>query len=302
MKLFPAFLIATALLLLPAGTFAAERDSIDMPALDAATVNIYCTYKSGSKNYSTTGTGIMLGDRGVILTNAHVVLPLLIENPKNKSGCAVRAGSPAREVYTASLLYLAPSWLEETLPALRKRVMRGSGDGDFALLYVASSTSSTSFPGLALPLIPSAPTEGEEVILAGYPAEGLGYKKTAKKLMYETDATEVASVHSFIRPFTDVLSLAPSSLARSGVSGGPVARSSGELVGLMTAVEQSEKKSERKLRAITLSYIDRAITLQTGLPLSLLISGNLDARAALTEAGLPDELVKDVASAQLRRR
>ena len=294
-------LFIIAVFLLPLGALAADETAISLPAVDAATVNIYCTYKSGSRSYSTTGTGIMLGTRGVVLTNAHVVLPLLIENPKNKAACSLRVGSPARKVHEASLLYISSEWLEEALPGLRKQVMRGTGDGDFALLYVASSTPETRFLGIDVPFVPVAPSEGEEVYLAGYPAEGLGYKKTAKNLLYQTDATEITSFHSFIRPFVDVLSLAPSPLGRSGVSGGPVVRSSGELVGLMTAVEQSNE-DERRLRAITLSYIDRAITLQTGLPLVLLVSGDLQARASLTRAALSDDLVEDVARAQLKRR
>ena len=281
-----------------------EVEALSIPAVDAATVNVYCTYRSGRRGYSATGTGILLGSRGVVLTNAHVVLPFLMRDSDGESiaDCKVRTGSPAKTLYTASLLYIDPDWIEDNLDTITSRTLRGTGEGDFALLYLKDAPAQVQFPGLPVPLLYSSIDEGQEVALAGYPAENLNYKTTAKRLAYKTATAEIVSLYSFAETSVDMITLSGSSLSRSGVSGGPVTRPTGELLGIMTAVEQAKKKDDRRLRAITLPYIDRMITADTGLPLALHLFGNLEARAALTDAALSPETLREITKAQLRVR
>lgn len=274
-------------------------------ALEEATVNIYCSYATGNKTYSSTGTGVFISSRGVILTNAHVVQPFLITyNKRTQGSCTIRTGSPARDAYTAELLYLSPEWVEQNVAELRKDEPKGTGEGDFALLYVTGATEGilpTSFPALTLSSGFPFVTEDEEVIAGGYPAQGLSFTKVRKNLARKTATSTITSVRYFERPWQDVLTLSPSTVGAPGVSGGPVVRSTGELLGIVTAIESGKTKENRAIRAITVPYINRLL-LSAGTSLSGILSGDLKTRAAITSTALTPELHKEVTSALFKRR
>lgn len=286
-----AFLVLFAVFfLLPQGVSAST--------LEEATVNIYCQYKSGSKIYSSTGSGVFISERGVVLTNAHVVQPFLVVGKKGK--CSIRTGSPARNTYTATLLYLSPTWTLERIDELKSKTPRGTGEGDFALLYITGSESGVlpaQFPVVPFDESVFLPLENEAVVLAGYPSGGLSFKKVEKKLTYEEDSTTVEAVRTFSRPYPDVLSLAPSSAGEPGVSGGPVLDSAGVLSAIATAIENTGSKKERSVRAITLFHIDRTLLTEAGTTLRTIIAGDLPTRAATTALGFTDELKKSVTKA-----
>jgi len=307
MKRLIVLLLLAVLFAPPLGASAAQKKEVagvSTSALTSATVNVYCTYRSGKRSYSATGSGVFVGSRGVVLTNAHVALPFLLEDTKGEdiANCHIRTGSPAKAAYRASLLYLDPSWIEKNLETIEEGALRGTGEGDFALLYVKDAPAGTVFPGLPVPFVYAPINESDDVILSGYPAENMSFKSTAKRLPYKAARSEIVSLYSFLDPYVDMVTIRGTELSRSGVSGGPVARASGELLGLMTAVENAKKKDDRKLRAITLSYIDRLVTQKTGIPLTLFINGDLNARAQAIEAAIPDELSREVTRAQLRSR
>src|SRR5688500_2914917 len=64
-----------------------------------ATVNLYCRLKAGKRTVSSSGSGIMIDERGIILTNAHVAQYFLLAGEKGRvtGWCSVRTGSPAKE-------------------------------------------------------------------------------------------------------------------------------------------------------------------------------------------------------------
>src|SRR3989344_56515 len=113
--------------------------------VEDATVNLYCRLKSGKTVYGTSGSGVFISDRGVILTNAHVAQYFLLakDTLRVKGECWVRIGSPAKATYTASVLYLSPSWIDANAAGLKKKQPTGTGEGDFALLYVTGAKSGT---------------------------------------------------------------------------------------------------------------------------------------------------------------
>ena len=59
-----------------------------------ALVNIYCTYRTPDYIRTNTGSGVIVSDSGVILTNANGAMVLLLEadDSDNKTECIVRSG------------------------------------------------------------------------------------------------------------------------------------------------------------------------------------------------------------------
>ena len=255
-------------------------------ALLDATVNLYCRVKSGNKTVSTTGTGVFIDSRGIILTNAHVAQYFLLSEGTSrlKSDCTVRVGSPAKDAYTADLLYLSPVWISKNAAELATKKPKGLGENDFALLYVTGAKKGgvlpTSFPTVPLKVATSF-AERDRVVVAGYPAGALNYADIKNKLMVVATSSTIASLRTFEVGKVDIVALSPSKAASSGVSGGPIVRD-GQLIAIVTTMSTTKKKGEGSLRGITIPYIDRAIREQTGLPLQTIYAGDLALRASTT--------------------
>lgn len=294
--------LLTVCFLAPGVTAAAPVDRVT-----DATVNVYCTYKSGRTTYSTTGSGFFIDPKGIIITNAHVAAPMLLIDKKGKpmSDCVIRTGSPARDTYTARVLYISDQWVSDNIPELRKGRPRGTGERDFALLQVVSAKQGdlpSYFPFTQIAYTGTV-GEGDPVIVAGYPAEGKSFKETRNKLELMTAAPSIEGMRFYVRPFADLLLISGSSLSASGASGGPITTADGLAIGMTTAVEQSKKDAEeRTLRAITLSYVDRTLTFEKGTPLSFVLRGDLDAIASSTKQSLSSDLLSDLRRALLKRK
>ncbi len=255
-----------------------------------ATVNLYCRVKVGNKEVSVTGTGVVIDARGVILTNAHVAQYFLLNGKDSKlsANCTVRAGSPAKDRYVAEVLYISKEWLSQNTEKSVKASAKGTGEHDYALLYVTKAKKGNlpaQFPIVPLGLA-TLVNKGGEVTVGGYPAGSLKYKDVRNKLKLLTATTTITSLQTFEAQTTDLITLSRSKVASYGVSGGPVT-SSGQVIGIVATMSTSKGTDEgASLRAITLSYINRAVMDETGLSLTALYSGDLTTRAALTRASI----------------
>lgn len=249
------------------------------PAQDA-TVNLLCRLKSGNKQYTTSGSGVFVSERGVILTNAHVAQYFLFTSGKGRvrGSCEVRTGSPAKKAYTAELLYLPSSWIDANADALKKQERKGSGEGDFALIYVTGATKGGTLPERFPYVQPSflAPVQGDTVTISGYPTYGRKLKDIQKKLQQVTTTSTIANVRSFSpsESIPELMTIASSSVASAGVSGGPVLRADNTLGGIVVT------KSDMQLRAITPFHMNSHITAETDTTLTGMLLGDLAARAA----------------------
>jgi S1-C subfamily serine protease len=252
-----------------------------------ALVNIYCTFTNDRTIRTTTGTGFIVSDRGVILTNAHVAQFLLLETTDalGESTCTVRNGSPAAARYEAELLYIPPAWVEEHAALIDADSPSGTGERDYALLHITKSIDSAPlparFPALALRTEPlTARAIRGTVTALGYPAlyaEG----DTATNLRSRTATTSISELFTFGSTEVDVLALRGSSMGQQGASGGPVINEDGYVIGMIATRGNDAKDGEGSLRAISIDHINRTITEETNNSIEKHLAGDIESRASV---------------------
>ncbi|HEY4514458.1 MAG TPA: trypsin-like peptidase domain-containing protein [Candidatus Paceibacterota bacterium] len=261
----------------------------------AAIVNIFCAARGGSLK-STSGTGVIMDPRGVILTNAHVAQYVLLSRDNRVDlSCVMRGGSPARDLWTAEVLYIPPVWLYEHAKEIKSARAMSTGEHDYALLRIIGSADEAEIP-INFPYLPIDTREAigfidDPILVASYPAEFLGGIASQFSLFPVSSITTIKDLLTFEFNSVDVLSLGGIIAAQSGSSGGAVANSWGRLIGVITTTSEGTTTSDRDLRALTLSYINRDMSKQTGLDLAGLLSGNIAEQAATFNSAKSPALV-----------
>ncbi|RJR14346.1 hypothetical protein C4585_00350 [Candidatus Parcubacteria bacterium] len=247
----------------------------------AALVNILCSSAGSIRPIS--GSGVIIDPRGIILTNAHVAqYVLLAQSGKVDLSCSVRTGSPARPAWKAGVLYIPQVWVNAHVNDLNaSQTVTGSGEHDYALLYISESIDGTPLSGSEanFSYLPTDSREaiaflGDEVIVAGYPAEFLGV--AAENSLYQlASITKIKQLLTFGSGSVDLISLGSVIEAQSGSSGGAITNPWGYLVGVITTTSAGVTVDKRDLRALTLSYINRDMKVQSGSTLDEFLDSNL---------------------------
>lgn len=254
-------------------------------ALDAL-VNIFCTYTTENYTKSTTGTGFFIDTDGVILTNAHVAQFLLLEGLVGEAECIIRTGNPATPSYEAELLYISPTWIQEHAQLINDQTPKGTGERDYALLYITSALENKPMPASfsALPFnteLLRLDIEDTEVFATGYPAELALSTAFDAPLIPKQATTTIAELMTFGSNYVDLFTIGGTQIGEHGSSGGPVVDADGYAIGIISTKGDDEKFGAGSLRAISLAYINRSIEEESGQSLLLNLSGNLPYRSKL---------------------
>ncbi len=271
---------------------AAVIESIDPKTAPAtaleALVNIYCTYTTSTYTKTTTGTGFFIDTDGVILTNAHVAQFLLLEGipGKGKSHCIIRTGNPAKPLYEAALLYISPAWILEHANLINDIAPKGTGERDYALLYVTAGLDKKPMP-IVFPTLPfdtnllTTRAIDTEVFATGYPAESMLREGIDAPLIPKQATTTIAELMTFGSNLVDLFTIKGTVIGEHGSSGGPIVDKEGKAIGIISTKGDDAEYGAGSLRAISLAYINRTIEEETGFPLIHNLGGNLPYRAQI---------------------
>lgn len=261
--------------------------------LREALVNVYCQYKTDTFVRTTTGTGFFINQKGIILTNAHVAQFLLLEEGSDAGNvsCIIRTGTPAKPMYKADLLYISPTWIFNNASLITEEQPRGTGERDYALLYVSDTVDETSLPSHfpALPLdttlVPKS-TEGETVIVGGYPAGALLRDGADAALLSVVAESTVGNLYTFGSHYADLFSVANSPVGEEGSSGGPIVNEkTGKAIGIIVT-KGDTSEGEQSVRALTTSYLDRTMQEETGFSLIQNMQGDMTLRAKVFKSAI----------------
>jgi len=278
-----------------------EVPSIDSPQIDSeqviptssriknVVVNIVCQNRNGNKISLATGSGVLISSNGVVLTNAHVAQPYLLNNPNlsNYMNCSIVQENIPTVGYKAELLFISEEWMRE-----KSSSSVGTGELDYALLLITANTNPTlrlplRFPFISFDSSEGVAEKGDNITVAGYPGTGSIFSLSRPSSLV-VDNTFIDDVFTFSRNTTDLISTGETPVANRGSSGGGIFENN-KLIG--TIVTTSPGIIHDSINALSLEYISRDIKKQTGSTLQSFISGNIINKArSFNEVVVPELL------------
>ncbi len=226
-------------------------------------VNIFCTTKYNDLS-PISGTGVIINDSGLILTNAHIAQYFLLKNFREKDylKCIGRTGSPASPKYNLELVYISPNWVRQNKTLLKDQNPKGTGESDFAFLRITNRLDGSVENNSYTYIQPNNRIYfevGEPVLLVSYPAGFLGGLSIIQNLNVASSITTIQDVYTFKEGTIDLLSVGGTIVSQKGSSGGLVVDGNTSLIGIITTSSDGSTTKERGLNAISISHIDREI-------------------------------------------
>jgi hypothetical protein len=253
-----------------------------------AVVSIICTHKSPGKLQVISGSGVIIDPRGVVLTNAHVAQFWLLprKNPLGTTECSMRTTTPSKHIYTAEPLFFPTSWIALHAEDIDNKNPRGTGEYDYALLRITDTVDGEElpsvFPFVSFSIDESSIEEEDGVVIAGYPSSDADADLEALSRTTVTSTLAlIRKIYTFEGRTVDIISLGGTALSYKGASGGAVVNNDNELIGIIVTSTEGGTAAERDLRALTLAHINRSLVREIGEGFTSLLSGNIEAKAAL---------------------
>lgn len=234
-----------------------------------ATVNIFCTLRGEIDAAS--GSGVIIDNRGIVLTNAHVAQYFLLDTRGGEEfvQCAIRTGSPAEKSFLGELLYIPSAWIEAHAANITKNGNKekegDTGEHDYAIVRIVLPTgeASSSLPALSPAYEGKGLAKAESVIVASYPAGFLGAQSIQKNLWQISSFTSIKELYRFAttsQGLVDIFSIPGTIGAQEGSSGGALARAEdGALLGVIVTRSRGDTTDERDLFSLSIPYINADI-------------------------------------------
>lgn len=234
-------------------------------------INIFCVETKGNMVSIGTGSGVIISDNGIILTNSHVAVNFLIPN----KDCTIRQGEIAMDKYKASLFYINENWLRKNKDVIFSQGVQGTGENDFAFLIINSKTDgsnvSSNFSHANINMIElTEKNKNQRILVAGYPAGTLGALSLRKYLNFVADIINISNVYTLDGTHIDVFETEATKVGQHGSSGGGIFDINNKLIGLIVSV--SNESNNSKINALTTTYISRTLKMETGKTLAEFIN------------------------------
>lgn len=251
----------------------------DVRDISKSVIQILCKTPTTKGTMYISSTGFLISETGLILTNAHVgVHPFLDKYTDSNIACTGRYGSPAQKPFAIELIYISPRWTAKHQGEVNGSFTLDTGEFDVAILKTDENITQA---GLEIADIYSISDgifglynsqdskfrleKGVGLRFLAYPIIG-----TPTSLLQRSEMLTIDDTFGLGGGGSGTLiQSSPSTIGKSGASGGPLFDSDNRVVAMASNIVNSG--SGIKVHAIDIPHIDHTLLSDTGISLHSLI-------------------------------